>query len=634
MAFTVVSAKLTGSPGTSGWVQVHEFAPSEPEKLSSRGHLFAVVATGRHEEGVDAVSAGRELLSRLHEEYFGSGEGSAFAILEAAVKKVSEEFRSTWGEVEIAAVSLVGGVVYSVVGGGAQVAIFRNGILAKILESTREEVISASGYPKEGDVLILGTKFFFEVFSSGVIKAAIEGKEPGSAVESLAPTVHSRDDTGSLGAAILSFKEAEGIVAEVTFPAKLSEPGQAQPGEKMARISSSFGKAVAFVQGYMARFFPERKIYVKGTGEEEEGVPQKRKLLSSVGIILLVLLVVSIGFGIRAKTVKEGRARYESRLTQAQHEFDESLTLVSLNPDRARELFANSRALVTTLKAEGVKDKELEELIAKLDENQGTVLGEYQAEPQLFVDLSILSDNLKGDSLAASSEMVFVLDKGGRKVVGITFGTKKSEIVAGPDQISAARDLAVYEDRAFVLEADGIYEVGDTKTKAVASEWKGEVLIYAYAANLYVVDKEAGVIWRYQGSGTTFGSGTNWLAPGVSPDLSLATATTIDGAIWLLSGSGRISKFSTGNPVSFSPTGVFPQLANPNSIYTNEELDFVYILERDKKRVVVLEKDGKYKAQYYSDKLGEATDLAVSEADGKIIILAGDKLFSIETKHL
>ncbi|KKU57492.1 MAG: hypothetical protein UX80_C0015G0026 [Candidatus Amesbacteria bacterium GW2011_GWA2_47_11b] len=626
MAFSVSSAKLTGSPGTSGWVQVHEFAPTEPEKLASRGRLFAVVATGRHEEGVDAVAAGRELLSRLHEEYFGSGGGSAFAILEAAVKKVSQEFRSTWGEVEIAAVSLVEGVVYSVVGGGAQVAIFRNGILAKILESTREEVISASGYPKEGDVLILGTKFFFEVFSSGVIKAAIEGKEPASAVESLAPTVHSRDDTGSLGAAILSFKEAEGVIAEVAPPPA--------PGEKVARISSSFAKAASFVQGYMARFFPERKIYVKGMGEEEEEVPQKRKLLSSVGIILLVLLVVSIGFGIRAKAVKEGRARYESRLTQARHEFDEALTLVSLNPDRARELFVNSRALVETLKAEGVKDRGLEELIVKLDENQGAVLGEYQAEPQLFVDLSILSDNLRGDGLAASSEMVFVLDKGGRKVVGIRFGTKKSEIVAGPDQISAAKDLAVYEDRAFVLEADGIYEVGKTKTKVVDNKWQAEVLIYAYAANLYVVDKEAGVIWRYPGSGSTFGAGTNWLAPGVSPDLSLVKATTIDGAIWFLSASGRISKFSQGNSINLTIAGVFPQLANPDSIYTNEELDFVYILERDKKRVVVLEKDGKYKAQYIADKLGEATDLAVSEADGKIIILTGDKLFSIETKHL
>jgi len=138
MAFNLISSKLTGNPGTSGWAQVHEFAPVEPEKLDSRGRLYAVVATGRHEEGVDAVSAGRELLARLHEEYFGGEEGPAFAVLQNAVKKVSDEFGQSWGEVEIAAVALVSDVVYSVVGGGAQVAIFRNGMLAKILESSKE----------------------------------------------------------------------------------------------------------------------------------------------------------------------------------------------------------------------------------------------------------------------------------------------------------------------------------------------------------------------------------------------------------------------------------------------------------------------------------------------------------------
>src|SRR3972149_5387158 len=112
MAFDLISPKLPGNPGTAGWAQVHEFAPEDPEKLESRGRLFAVVATGRHEEGVDAVSAGRELLARLHEEYFGGEQGPAFAGLQNAVKKFSDEFGQSWGEVEIAAFALVEDVVY------------------------------------------------------------------------------------------------------------------------------------------------------------------------------------------------------------------------------------------------------------------------------------------------------------------------------------------------------------------------------------------------------------------------------------------------------------------------------------------------------------------------------------------
>jgi hypothetical protein len=49
---------------------------------------------------------------------------------------------------------------------------------------------------------------------------------------------------------------------------------------------------------------------------------------------------------------------------------------------------------------------------------------------------------------------------------------------------------------------------------------------------------------------------------------------------------------------------------------------------------VVLEKDGNYKAQYFSDKLKEAKDIAVSEKNKKIIFLSGSKLYSIEIKHL
>lgn len=626
MAFAVVSAKLTGSPDTSGWAQVHDFAPTEPEKYLSRGRLFAVVATGRHEAGVDAVSAGRELLSRLHEEYFGGGEGSAFATLEASVKKVSEEFGESWGGVEIAAVALVRDVVYSVVGGGAEIHIFRNGILAKILESKKEEVVSASGYPQEGDVLILGTQVFFEAFTPGVLKAAIDGKDPAASVESLAPVAHAKEGSGNLGAAIISFAKETAFVAEVSTP-EVKEPKEA------IKAPSFLGKGASSLLGYVAKIFPERKIYVKGLSEEEE-VPQKRKLLSTVGVILLVLLFVSIVFGIRAKKIREDRGRYEARLTQAQHEFDEALSLSTLNPERARELFASSRSLADTLVAEGVKDKELEELIRRLDANQGSILGEYEVSPQLFIDLSILSDGLKGDDLAASSEMVFVLDKGGRKIVGIDYGTKKTQIVAGPDQISEALDIAVYEDRAFILEGDGIYEVGDTKSKAVSADWDGEALIYAYAGNLYVIDKGAGVIWRYPGSEGTFSGGSNWLTPGVEPDFSLIKGVSIDGAIWLISSSGKISKFSQGNALSFSPGGVFPEITDPGAIYTNEELRFVYILERSKKRIVVLEKDGKYKAQYRDDRLGEASDLAASEEEGKIIILTGEKLYSLEIKHL
>jgi len=629
MAFNLISSKLTGNPGTSGWAQVHEFAPVEPEKLDSRGRLYAVVATGRHEEGVDAVSAGRELLARLHEEYFGGEEGPAFAVLQNAVKKVSDEFGQSWGEVEIAAVALVSDVVYSVVGGGAQVAIFRNGMLAKILESSKEEVISASGYPQAEDLLILGTKAFFDSLAAGVLKAALQGKDPAAAVEQLAPVVHSKQDTGNLGATIIVFKETEGT--QVTPVQEISE--EKAPLQEKPQLSSYLRKGLSFIQNFVSKKLPERRIYVR-PGETEEEVPQKRKTMVTVGAILVVLLVVSIGFGIRAKNVREQKGRYEERLTQAEHEFDESLSLASLNPERARELFANSKGAAEALLGEGIKDKRLDLLSQKLSENQGNILGEYKVDPELFVDLSLQVSGFEGQEVASSGKTIFVLDKKGKRIISVDFGTKKTQVASGPDQIGEAQSLAAYEDRVFILTPDGVSEVGKTKSQVIDKSWDGEVLVYAYAGNLYLIDKVGSTIWRYPGTGEAFASKQNWLAPGTKVDLSQVKSVTIDGTIFLLSSSGKLSKFSLGNPTGFTPQGVFPELSTPDAIYTNEELKYVYVLERSGKRVVVLEKDGKYKAQYTSDKIGEAQDLAVSEKEGKIVILTGGKLLSIKISHL
>ena len=66
---------------------------------------------------------------------------------------------------------------------------------------------------------------------------------------------------------------------------------------------------------------------------------------------------------------------------------------------------------------------------------------------------------------------------------------------------------------------------------------------------------------------------------------------------------------------------------------TAQELSNIYILDRQNGRVVVIDKEGKYKAQYIHDKIKGALDLAVSEKNKKIIILTGDKLLSLEVKH-
>ncbi len=631
--FGVTKATLTGSPDSTGWAQVHDFLPEEAEKQKLRGHLFAVVATGKSEEGVDAVSAGRELLARLHEEYFGELTLTPFNALRGAIEKVIAEFSESWGNVEIAAISYMGDVVYSAVGGGAEISVFRNGMLAKILTSSAGQTSSASGYPKENDMLILGTRLFFDYVPAGAIKSAFEPLDPGSAAEFLAPNVHSRPNSGSMGAVFVKFG-GEQTKQEVVAPIlQTKEPAGPSLFTKVRESSSGvLAKAFSGINKLIGNRLPERKIYVQPEAPDMAENKSKKTTLT-VGAILLLLLLVSIFFGIRQKRIKDSRSKYESTLLQAQHDYNEALNLSSSDTNKARDLFISSKSKVDGILAGGVKDPAVTDLNQKLEESRASILGEYRQAPQVFVDLSLLSDGFKGDRIIAGGGKAYVLDINGKRIASIEADTKKSEIVAGPDQINDAQEFAAYEDRVFVLSSGGISEVGTKTSKVVSKDWAGSALIYAYTGNIYVLDKSASKIYRYSGTETGFGAKQDWLSTDVTADFSKVTNWVIDGNIWLLSSSGKISKFSQGSAQDFIISAIYPALTTPTAVYTDSETKGFYVLDPSQQRVVVLDKNGNYIAQYVDAKISEATGLVVSEANKRIILLVGAKLYFLDINH-
>ena len=627
MSFALSSSKLTGNPGDSGWAQVHDFRPEDSKKFSDRGHFFAVVATKKGKEGVESVVAGRELLTRLHEEYFGNTQISAYNALSAAVEKVTGEFKEIWGDVEIAAC-----------GGGAKVSILRGGMLAKILDSADDEsykVISASGYPKDSDILILASATFFNIFPDGTIKGALSGGDPKDATEKLAPRLHSGAGLGDVGAALLKF-EKRLLSNEGSEKASSKQMGQGVKDKQILLLRSKQSLFLARTRNKLTSWLsklPEKKIFVRAPLDEVKSAAG-RKFYISVGVALLILLIVSIGFGIKQNRQKERKSRYEDRLISASHQFEEAVSLYPLDANRARELFSESAAIVSALNDEGVSDPVLSKLSEEIDRQKGRILGEYEASSELFVELSLVSDGFVGSQLAAFGDSVIVINDGADRIISVSFETQRSEVVAGPDQVTGAKTIAAYSDRVYIVKDDGVYEVGDEKNKIVDADWDGNVLAHSYAGNIYILEKGSGVIWRYTAGELGFSSGTNWFSEEIEPNLSNTISWAIDGSIWLLSSSGKVSLYSLGNPQAFNVTGISPPFLNPRAIYTSEDLESIYILDSEESRVVVIDKEGNYKAQYKSEMIKETKDLAVSEKEKKIILLSGDKLYALEIKHL
>ncbi len=321
-------------------------------------------------------------------------------------------------------------------------------------------------------------------------------------------------------------------------------------------------------------------------------------------------------------------------MTQAISSLDEAETLFSDDPKRARELFLDSKSKVENLIAKKIEDKELISLETRLKEKEAEIMGIINTAPSLYLDLSLLSSGFGGDKVIFSGGNIFVFDKNGKKVVKIAIDTKKTQVVVGPEQLDGALDIFAYQDSVYGVFSDGLFLLGTAKKKIVEKTWDGEVFTYAYTGNIYLLDKTANAIWRYAGSGGSFGAKQNWLATGTTPNFENVKQIVIDGTIWVLTSTSNISRFSQGNPVVFKILGVSPNLTNIQAIHTNEDNKYVYLLDKEGGRIVVLEKDGNYKAQYQSDQFKEGIGLIVSEKTSKAIILTKEKLIQIDLTNL
>jgi len=621
--FEIVSAKLTGIPKGPGWAESYDFVPEGAEQKSLRGHLFVVLSTSQVEgHNVETISAGRILISKFKEDYFNDLSVKPFNALKSAVENLAKGFKESWGDVEIAAASVCGDVVYSAAVGGAEVTICREGSIGTILKSVGEETIVSSGFPKKGDVMLIGTKSFYDGASPSVIKAALSAGSPEEAIEIFSPESSGKNTTGNMAAIVLRFSQEQAEYFESPPVANGFSFPQPSFKQKLSNI----------VDGILKKL-PQKQIYVKNEVNDEYS-SQSKKLTFSVALILIFVLAVSIGFGIRQKKINDVKNKYQGILQQVQSEIDEAISLSSVSPERSRELFYDASNKLATLESLHIKDPAYDAVRKKIDSSRASILGEFLATPELFLDLGLLSSGFKGDALTVSGGNIFILDKAGKRIVSIAISTKKSKVVAGPGVIEEAFDLASYEDRAFILASDGVYEVDKQKNKVIEKSWEGNVLIKAFAGNIYILDESGNQIYRYAGVGGAFPNKTNWLSASTNADFSGVRQWVIDGAVYALFPNSKILKYSQGSPQNFKISGVTPEIGNTDAIFAGDDTQYIYLLDRAGKRVVVTDKKGTYKAQYISESISASSNIVVSEADKKIILLMGDKLYSVDIKHM
>ncbi len=583
-------AKIVATPTDTGWSQVY-----------NAGSLFAILSlTVKDKVTLGEISLpaiGKDILNNLEAEFFTLEEKNLRSV-KAAIEKSFEKITP-----EIVADACLAyfkdNLLYVFMLGKGKILMKRDEKLGLLLEKNvaGTPLLTASGRLQQGDIILLQTDHFTQNVPDANINAAFELQLPNDIAESLSPHVHEKED-GSQAAIIIAYNGAvktqnpleENIeLVREPLPAKTNNPPFMD--RLKADQPNTDKKALSLIKSALGGL-KKLKLPIPHLAKKQIGA-------LGLGVILLILLVVSIIF---TKTQQENtkyEILYRQISAQAQKNYDEGKALAKLNQNLAQDDFIKAeKVLKENMSKFKTNSKELAKLQALLNQIQtertptAAPVNKTSAVAADVGEFDLLSIEKKNQALAYAQDeaSVYLLTDKTVTTIDKTIGTKKDILLNNKD-------------------------------------WNQAVALSPYQGNIYILDQKTGIL-KFVAAQNGFGK-TDYFK-GTLPDLSKAQSLAIDGSIWILTQDGKILKYTKGEQDNFAITGLDKPLNNPSKIFTNRDIDNLYILDKGNGRIVKLDKNGAYQSQHNTDILNNALDFEVLEENKKILILTKDKIWEIK----
>jgi hypothetical protein len=617
--FGLHPAKLVGTPTLKSGSWVHTFTPSEEEKLIRRGHFLAVIGLTDFSGEGDLAVVGKEIISRLHEEYYGDLTAEPFDQLKKTIEKITGEVRQGANfNLNLGVVSMVGHLLYGAVSQGSRLLVNRQGEIKTIFKG--EE--NGSGYLQAQDILLLGTDEFFRLVGQEEIESALKASSPEETVEILAPAIHGQPDGSSAGIVFRVFPiEAKKEGGIVSLEKEEVLPQEKEKIELGKNLKEKFKNLIITLDEKIKR----KTIYLKS---HQEKSPRSQRTLFTVAVLLLLILGISVFFGMKQRKNTVFSPQAFSLLEQARAKKEEGEALKTLNPAKSQQLLNESLALVGEIEKLGGQNEEFLKFKQELANVLAGSLQEYQVEGELFFDLELIKAGAKGDQLILADDHLVVLDKNQKAVYQIGLSDKKSTILFGGEKFEGIKFLSQVGEDFYALANDGILK-GEKLPETVIPKdetWGEIAAMVGFSGSLYLLDK-SGEIWKYPTAEEGFGDKQKWLKESV--DLSMARDLAIDGSLWILNQNGQIFKLLQGVKDVFSLSGLNKSLLEPEALFADFESENLYVLDKGNARVVILNKNGESQAEYSWAQASGAEGLVFQESEKRLFLLSGSKIYQL-----
>lgn len=493
-------------------------------------------------------------------------------------------------DTDLSLVFLKNDVAYLKTLGKGVIVAKKEGKTGKIIDGNN----CASGKVEDGDYLILSFDNFLNKINEDSLNKLIDKKEPLKIIEDLAIYFKDSDDTGLISIIIKFCNE------KVESKRKLVIPGLIFPSKIIKNLTDFYFRL------------------------------EKRKRIIFIGALIFFLLFVFNTSKILIKRATDEKIR---KIALLKKELTEKLNQAEdtafFNLKAATDLINQSKNEVNNLKKEigNQYSSQIDELYKLINEKEVKILKKEEKQFEEFYDLMIEKKDAVGERFYLNNVDLVILDRKNGRIYQLNL-EKKSINTYEDKKIKQAELVTASSNGIFYLvKEEGIYQLTENKVKKVIEangDW-GEIIdIWNYAGNLYLLDKKNDEIYKYLVTSDGFSKKNSYFQSGSALDLIDANSMAIDGSIYI-GFSDYIVKYTAGASDNFKAT--FPQQVLINKIFTNKDLEKIFVWDKKDGAVFVLGKDGNYEREVRSSILTKGSDMIVFNQ--KIFLLYGSKIYTI-----
>lgn len=356
------------------------------------------------------------------------------------------------------------------------------------------------------------------------------------------------------------------------------------------------------------------------------------KILILVLFVGIVVFVASITYTRSKEKVIVQETEYETSLEQVQEKYQEAEAYILYGENqKAIDNIENARQMLESLAHNTDQKKQRADKMYKEFEDMVYKLQKMtKVTPEIVSNINEIQPQATIDSITLLENKILAVGKNDQSLYLVTESTGTVDIRSVETARQLTNPLSIKEGTQAVLISEQrniiTYEsfTGNILSRTIGypNELVSLADIAIYNNRLYTLDTNNGAIYRHEPTQLGYDRGVSWVKTLSNTSiLKNGVSITIDGSVYIATDTGTILKFFAGDEMVFNITDVNPPITSPTQIETDFTLKNLYVLEPKNKRVIVLDKNGKFLKQFTADEWNKPSYMAISPDERYVYIL-------------